>query len=213
MDANTKSQLVKYWQEGHGLKADGILGPITLASISAGQSALGGVWPVESFAGLSPVVSDGFGRDKRGGRGHLGADIMFRRPISGAEDRPGYTRHFFCPSGQVRAVASLGGEVVRVKHDRRNGGVVKILHSKRWLLVYRHLVNPCAEQGAEISAGDVLGIVGYAPHAGDRGINHLHFEIWDTAKQGAPTRANQAIDPAPYLRAWRIHRASDSLTT
>lgn len=186
----------------------------TMRGATAGLGAPGsaGVWPVKTYRGpnglrsIWPSVSDGFERPgpdaKRNGKGHLGVDVMFRRTESGDFDRPEYTRHFFCPSDVVEAVAVAPGKVWSVQHDNRNGGVVKISHGSKHLTVYRHLARMDVKAGQLVRPGDVLGIVGHAPSAGTKGINHLHFEIWDTSIPGPNTRLNRSVDPEPWLRWW-----------
>jgi len=156
--------------------------------------------------GIHPVVTDGFERKgpraKRNGKGHYGVDLMYRRPKSGAFDKPVYTRHFYCPSN-VLAVACSAGTVVRVVTDG-NGTAVYLSHG-RYMSVYRHLKDVEVSLGETLLEGDFLGLVSHAPKAGRQGVNHLHFEIWDTDKRlkgGRWNRARQAIDPEHFLRGW-----------
>ena len=163
----------------------------------------GGVWPVAILhSGAKPVISDGFGLEKRGGRGHLGVDIMFRRPRKGLESRPDQTRWYECPTGEVWAIACAPGKIWSIKDSPKNGGVVKISHGFPHLAVYRHLAETFVVPGQEVIPGTILGIVGHAPSAGKRGINHLHFEIWDVSQHGKRSRRNLAIDPEPWLVHW-----------
>lgn len=208
--------LVRNWQESHGLKVDGIIGPKTRASLRRyvgdppdvpspmlppGELDVGTV-PMK-YEGHTPVVTDGFGRDKRGGKGHLGVDLMFKRIKAGEVRLPSHTRWFWCPTGQVMAVACAPGEVIRIVRSKSQGIAVYIKHG-RYMSVYRHLTTTPLVYGSDVTEGEFVGIVGHAPKAGKRGINHLHFEIWDTDKAGLRTRdrKKQAIDPGPFLARW-----------
>lgn len=151
------------------------------------------------------VITDGFGRKgvggKRRGKGHYGLDLMRRRSKSGGFDYPEYARHFFCPSDVVEAVACFSGEVVRVVRDS-NGVAVYVDHG-RYITVYRHLKNVTVEVGDIAYKGWKLGIVSHAPK-NKKGINHLHFELWDTKRRGKSVwnRERQAIDPGPFVKKW-----------
>ena len=168
-----------------------------------------GVWPVAYYGASAPRVSDGFQRPgpnaKRGGKGHLGVDIMFRRAAKGVEARPDQTKWYYCPSGEVRAVAVSPGIVGRVRFSERQGWWVEVRHN-RYMTVYRHLASVVVHTGQYVEAGHNIGIVGHAPHAGARGINHLHFEVWDMLRPGRNRRANKVVDPAPWLRRWKKQR-------
>lgn len=165
-----------------------------------------GVWPVEGFGEYEPKVSDGFQRPgpkaKRGGKGHLGIDVMFRRREKGPEARPARTKWYFCPSHVIRAVVVHKGTIGRVKFSARQGWWVEVKHG-RYMTVYRHLANVSVKPGDEVEAGDLVGIVSHAPHAGKRGINHLHFEVWDMLRPGPRRRAYKVVDPKPWLRRWK----------
>lgn len=165
-----------------------------------------GVWPVRSLDGFPPVISDGFQRPgpgaKRGGKGHLGHDVMFRRPEKGAFDRPDYTPHFFCPSGKAEAINVVKGIVGIVKQSLTQGWWVEVKHG-RYMSVHRHLAHVCVEGGELIEAGHTLGIVGHAPRAGKKGINHDHWEMWDMLRPGPRRRAYKIIDASRFLRRWK----------
>lgn len=164
---------------------------------------------MESTESWGPLrVSDGFERPgpdaKRRGRGHLGCDFMYRRPHKGPWDRPEKTPWFQSPSWMVWALACVDGTVIRIVRDKRQGGAVYIRHG-RYMSVYRHLEleSLLVYKGQVLKAGARLGIVGHAPKAGSKGINHLHFEIWDSQRPGGKwSRARKAIDPKPMLTYW-----------
>lgn len=168
-----------------------------------------GVWPVAYYGTSEPKVSDGFQRPgpnaKRRGNGHLGIDVMFRRSKKGPENRPEETKWYFCPNGVVRAIAVAHGTVGRVRLSKRQGWWVEVKHG-RYMTVYRHLASVAVKPGDCVCAGYDIGIVSHAPMAGDNGINHLHFEVWDTLRPGPNRRANKVVDPAPWLRRWKKQR-------
>lgn len=146
------------------------------------------VWPVPVYHGHFPTVSDGFGRNKRGGRGHFGVDIMHRR-------KPGHNLpEYIAPDGgrSEGYVIFLGEPVIAAGPGRvfdaensATGHVVRISHrvnGRPILSVYRHLQNVAAGivPGRIVQGGEVLGLVGDNPS--DKGDPpHLHFELWDTS--------------------------------
>lgn len=153
------------------------------------------------------VISDGFGRKgvggKRGGKGHYGLDFMRRRIKSGSFYYPEYARHYYCPSNIVEAVACVAGDVIKVFTDG-NGTAVYVSHG-RYMSVYRHLKNVIVNKGQAVIKGQQLGIVSHAPKNKTRGINHLHFELWDTNRRGTGSKYNrnrQAINPKPFIKKW-----------
>lgn len=171
-----------------------------------GAPGCDGIWPVKSIGTDRPTISDGFERPgpnaKRAGRGHLGVDVMFRRAEKGMFDRPQFTPRFWCPSGAAIVVACCPGTVSVVEWSKRNGGVVKVQHG-RYMTVYRHLARIDVARGQVVAMGAELGIVGHAPSAGAKGINHLHFEVWDSQRLGRNNRINRSVDPGAWLRHWR----------
>lgn len=159
-----------------------------------------GVWPVPIHDRHgAPVVSDPFGRDKREGRGHLGVDIMFKRSSKGEFDRPEQTPWYRMPDG-IHALACANGTVWSVQKQRQ-GFVVRIDHGFPWLSVYRHLKNPLVQGGEQVAAGAPIGTIGHDP-TNDNGINHLHFEIWDTSIGSSNTREARSVDPSRWLARW-----------
>ena len=74
------------------------------------------VWPVASYNGRAPVVSDGFNSPRPGLPRHGGVDIMFRR-VPGDTFKPGTsngTKLFVMPDEHAVLAASDGG-LVRMK--------------------------------------------------------------------------------------------------
>lgn len=196
--------LVRDFQlNSQNLEVDGIAGPKTITEINnIGIESIFVPQEEESFRPRwpmlgRPVVSDPFGLRKRGGRGHLGIDIAYRRKVSGVADLPRLTKHFIC-FGQEWIVACESGKVLSVMLSKKNGWVVKINHG-RYISVYRHLSSVQSVQGV-IEKGAKIGVVGFAPAAGKNGFFHLHFEIWDMSLPGPKnSRRHHAIDPEPFL--------------
>lgn len=166
-----------------------------------------GVLPIRSYNGLKVVESDGFAWPglgaKRRGKGHIGSDYMLRRKKSGRVRRPGFVKHFTCPTGKVEAINVRPGVVWSVRRSERNGWTVKIMHGNRYMTVHRHLASTVVKAGQCVCMATPLGIVGHAPSAGKRGINHDHFEIWDWSKPGNKSRLVKSVDPSPWLKGWR----------
>lgn len=173
----------------------------------------GWVWPVELHPKTlaKPSISDGFDRDSRGGVGHYGVDIMYRRVSTGAPFLPHFTKMFEMPDG-VNVLSCGPGTVRRINTLDRHGMVVEIDHmafSGVGLRVsaYRHLASVDVMVGMKVNAGQKIGVVGYdrtkKPH---QTPNHLHFELWDTQNKYSDfseLRKKHGIDPAPYMAKWR----------
>ena len=195
--------LVRDFQlNSQNLEVDGIAGPKTITEINnvgiesifiPQEESFKPRWPMFGKA----VISDPFGTQKRGGRGHFGIDIAYRRHISGVADLPQLTRHYIC-SGLEHILACENGEVLSIIRSKRNGWVIKIDHG-RYISVYRHLSSVQSVSGV-IEKGTKIGIIGFAPSAGNSGFFHLHFEIWDMSLPGPKnSRRHHAIDPEPFL--------------
>ena len=90
---------------------------------------------------------------------------------------------------QVRA--ALAGTVKSVEEDRLMGHTVVIEHANGIQTTYSALLGeelPTA--GAQINAGDVIGLVGNTAIEEALEGSHLHFEV---------RKDNELIDPKPYL--------------
>ena len=175
----------------------------------------GWIWPVELHPGdgRKPVISDGFGTaasGKRGGKGHYGIDLMYKRPVNGTAKLPAQTAGFEVPSGQIRALAAYDGTVWAVNRTDPHGISVEIDHHfvpgiGPRVTVYRHLESCPLAKGQTVNGGDQVGIVGYDRTAAASATpNHLHFELWDTSRKvvtGNP-REDFGFDPAPVMGSW-----------
>lgn len=154
-----------------------------------------------------PVVSDPFGLTKRGGRGHLGVDMLWKRKRSTdvPQFQPGTrdgTPLFFAPPA-VPVLAAGAGRIVSAKRTERGYGIV-IAHTGRgrWTF-YQHLDQPARDwqTGDEVAMGQELGTMGYSPD-GDA-VRHLHFELW---VWDAAAKKRGKVDPAPELARWPVIR-------
>ncbi len=177
------------------------------------------VWPLRRVNGNWPTRSDGFGVNKRGGKGHFGCDIMHRKR-SGDPSTPGSTHYTIFP-GEV-AILSGPGKVWE-SSKTSTGWTVKVSHrvdGRPIMSVYRHLKNSNVEKGQLLPAGWVLGEVGDNPaHAGDPA--HLHFELWDTSlnntalvsRFSGSTKGGEYLkwvfNPAKVMNAWKVIVAED----
>ncbi len=139
---------------------------------------------------------DSFGARRSGGRGHKGNDLM----------APKMT--------EVYAIAD--GVVETVTKGRNAGRYLVIEHEGGWTSSYMHLNNdepgtdngqaselqtfaPGIEEGAVVSAGDLIGYVGDSGNAEGTG-SHTHFEL---RYQG------RAVNPYDLLQdAWTRDHAS-----
>lgn len=174
----------------------------------------GWIWPVELHPGdhRKPVISDGFGTaasGKRGGKGHYGVDIMYRRSPAGSAKLPAQTAGFEVPSGQIQALAAFDGTVWAVNRADAHGISVEIDHHRvpdigPRVTVYRHLASSPLAKGQTVKAGGLVGIVGYDTTAAASATpNHLHFELWDTSRAGgSDPRRDFGVDPAPFMKDW-----------
>ncbi len=173
------------------------------------------IWPMEALAnGTRPVISDGFKATAIEGvrRQHLGVDVMFRRAANGVAKPPSFTKGFFCESGVARVLSAGPGKVSSVDVNDPHGIFVVIDHgiiagAGPRATAYRHLATIAVKKGDTVAAGQFLGFAGADKAAGASSPNHLHFELWDTARpraEGQGLRAAFSVDPAPAMRAWRV---------
>ena len=89
-----------------------------------------------------------------------------------------------------------------MRRSPKNGWVVKVMHGNRYMTVHRHLASVAVKDGQEVCMAECIGIVGHAPSAGKRGVNHDHFEIWDWSKRGPNSRLAKSVDPQPWIDGW-----------
>jgi hypothetical protein len=166
----------------------------------------GWVWPMERHRtdNRPPVISDGrhaVGDMRfRGGKGHRGVDIMFRKRVTtprGKENtlnHPWESRGFEVPD-KHHALAAGPGKVITARW-RSSGFVTAIDHGFGVTTAYVHLAALLVSVGDELGAGEAVGIVGAPPptkKGGRPGLVHLHFDLLIGGKY---------VDPEPYLKTW-----------
>ena len=138
------------FQRWAGLRADGIAGPSTLASLRRHPIPAS---PLRLARPLSAPVGDGFG--PRGNRFHTGWDFLASRGAA----------VFAAGAGTVAfAGYSPGGY----------GNLVVLHHSLGVSTWYAHLSRIGVRRGERVGAGSLIGRVGAT---GDATGPHLHFEV------------------------------------
>ena len=161
------------------------------------------VWPVASWNGRSPVISDGFGSPRPGGARHGGVDVMFARLPGDAlrAATPNGSKHHVMPD-DIAVLAAADGVVWSAMKTPRGHAVVIDHAPHKVATFYAHLdtllVTPTSRGVSKqrVRAGQVIGTVGFSPLDSQK-LKHLHFELW----QGGPTNV---IDPAPVMRDWVV---------
>lgn len=167
--------------------------------------AEGWTWPVPIAAdGRKPRISDGFEKPgnmkKRGGEGHRGQDIMYRKRL------PLPRRHPWSSPGYMmfpRTPAIAAHEAAVFRCGRIDTGWHVILeHGDGIGTGYYHMSElvPGIVEGAAVRAGQPLGIVGGSPIG--YGLVHLHFDV---AVQGRFIDAGILMlrwQHTPLERAW-----------
>ena len=106
----------------------------------------------------------------RGGRPHHGVDIA-------------------APVGTDTMAAGDGRAVVREKAGDY-GAFVAIYHDDGVVTRYAHLGSVAVSDGAQVSAGDIIGTVGRTGNVPPGATSHLHFEVLIN---------NMRVDPANYF--------------
>lgn len=168
-------------------------------------------WPVPRWEGRAPVISDGFGSPRPEMR-HMGVDLMFARIASDrlAAGTPNGSKGYVMPDGWLAVAAGDG--ILWSSGDTPRGFAVVIDHGTVSTF-YTHLdtllvpqVKPPSKDISPakvipIKAGQPLGVIGADPQDRHR-LKHLHFELW----RGGP---QNAIDPAPIMKSWRVFTPSD----
>jgi len=179
----------------------------------------GWVWPVpalsvagERAVNYAPVISDGLGSHRPGGRIHAGVDVMYRR--RSLADRPEYKQgsnsgsewHFAPRHTPIMAVRD--GTVWSVRKTTRGWAVV-LGHEKPWATFYTHLettglplhargVNVATGKPTNVKAGDIIGTMGFDPLDKSK-LRHLHMELWRNG-----SGAGHEVDPAPSMAKWPV---------
>lgn len=85
--------------------------------------------------------------------------------------------------------ATLDGTVVLSSWTPETGHVMLLQHTDNLISVYKHNAVLLKQQGAHVSAGEVIAIVG---NSGELTSGpHLHFELWQNG---------QAVNPQDYIK-------------
>jgi len=144
-------------------------------------------FPLSAFDGRLPVVSQGF-RPPR----HKGVDIDYRAvpgdPRWSGVNTERRTKLFYFPPAGVVVVRAVADGVVRISHELRNGGSVRVAHGNDLASLYLHLAHRSVVVGERVRAGQALGLAG-VPGRGQFG--HLHFEVRGPGET--------PVDPVPLL--------------
>ena len=84
--------------------------------------------------------------------------------------------------------ATLPGTVVLSSWTSETGYVIAVLHENNLFSVYKHNSVLLRKQGAKVSAGEAIAIIG---NSGELSTGpHLHFELWHN---------NKPVDPEQYI--------------
>jgi murein DD-endopeptidase MepM/ murein hydrolase activator NlpD len=166
-------QAVTSFQSAHGLAADGVAGPATVAALRGrgSSSTTPTTVPIGDARLYRPVsgpLGDGFGAPRAGGRTHAGIDFTV-----------GY--------GTRVGAAAAGTTIFAGWNNGGYGNLVVIQHETGYTTWYAHLQQITSWVGERVSPGTRIGYVGSTGYSTGP---HLHFEL---------RRWNTPIDPLPYL--------------
>jgi len=174
--------------------------------------------PLPLWDGLQPLVSNEFrAADGDDGRRHLGADLMYKRPVPGKRKLPVYTPTYFMPGepddDEVPVFSPFDGKVWSITYSKSGMMLLKIDHGNvpgigPLLTMFLHGRKPVVKPGWRLRAGDPTHTVGKS----GTDTNHSHAEFLLTARPRrypAPRRADGyaepstdlhwPTDPAPFL--------------
>lgn len=188
------TELVRYWQAGHGLTADGLAGPMTIASLGPGRF-LSNPLPVLSDGRKAVVTSEFRPADRPN---HDGVDWFYSHRTGDQPDfvgdhgaagkRPDGRPAWVVPYGTLALAAAPGR--VTLAGDSPTGHRIWIDHGNGLRTGYFHLLDVRVTVGQVLELGAPLGLVGDNP--GDHDGRHLHFEL-------SPVDKYAPIDPVPFL--------------
>ena len=157
------------------------------------------VWPLGTWQGRKPEISDGFNGTRRSSSGnpigHGGVDVMYRRQAADtwSVGSPNGSRLFVMPDHRA-VLAASDGRVWSASLTPRGWSVV-IDHAPRKVATYyTHMTELLVTPKQEVHAGQPIGIVGADPLDAQH-LKHLHFETW----RGGP---NDRFDPEPLMHDW-----------
>jgi lipoprotein NlpD len=122
-----------------------------------------------------------------------GESPMFYKPVKGMVSSTFNLRekHYgidIASTPNESVLATMKGMVIFTGFDPNAGYVIQIQHPNGFVSVYKHNAKLLKSQGDEVSAGEVIALVGNTGKF-STGI-HLHFELW---LDGKP------VDPSEYI--------------
>lgn len=130
---------------------------------------------------------------------HHGVDIEYRSFDAAAL---GFADHssgqWFAPS-DTPILAARAGKVRSVDQSERGIEIV-LDHGPPFATYYQHLAASSVKPGDQVKPGDRIGTMGFDPTQAkdtDRGLRHLHFEVW---YKGGPSAA---VDPQLAMANWK----------
>ena len=104
------------------------------------------------------------------------------------------------------------GTVRLVKNDVKGYGDYIVIEHREFCSLYAHLSKVNVIIGQKVSAGDIIGLMGFSGLVSPRGQQgtHLHFEIRDCLYykfwEKSDNKYKHAVDPLPLLRAIKTDR-------
>lgn len=156
-------------------------------------------WPLRLLNNKAPSISDGFhprgDMSVRGGLGHRGQDIMYRKLLPSPPKLPWSSLWYHIPPA-TPVIAANHGMVFRAG-KLSTGHHVILDHGEHLGTGYYHLseLAPGIQEGAVVRMGQSLGIVGFNPI--EYHLAHLHFDV---------AIAGHFIDASKYMRVWHYER-------
>lgn len=189
------AELVRFWQAGHDLAADGRAGSMTQRSLM--HVPLRKVLPLAALAdGRQPVITSSFRSSNPSRPTHNGCDFFYRWLDSdpemelgdGGAIKVGGKRRWWIPPGTVARAAAAG--LVSQAGPTGTGHRCWVEHADGMRSGYFHLTDLLVRPGQVVAAGAPLGHIGDNPK--DHDATHLHFEV-------SPIQTYAPVDPEPWL--------------
>jgi hypothetical protein len=202
-------ELVRGWQESHGLEVDGRPGPLTITTIENELRARVGpppipsprCWPLRILPDLRrPVVTSRHFTRNPDRKNHNGVDLFYS--YKPGIDPPmklgdgGRTEKWWIPD-RTHAIAGAAGRV-ELAGNSATGFRVWLDIGGGWHLGYFHLSMLLVQPGELLALGAPVGIVGDNPAGHD--ARHLHFELYFGALSRYPVGTR---DPEAFLEGAR----------
>lgn len=215
---------VRAFQADHGLKVDGIVGPITMGAIDALGSIMkpdtvvlaSGLiaprercWPIAKLAdGRRPEITSRHAVHNPERSTHYGVDLFYRRaPHETPAKGDGGTPKWIIPPN-TPMLATADGEVV-FAGPSKTGWRVWIRHVGDVCTGYFHMTKldgPAIARGKTLELGKPIGIVGASP-LDAAGLVHVHFENYRGdiyADVAAKLYPRGTVDPEPWFAGAKL---------